>query len=115
MCRGIRENHVEYILNRIIVETQHVRGNKKSDVMEVNPVIGSGFDSSRGTFQGDQVSSMSPDIDHGNDHPFHNVDYNTMMVCLSVVYIPTMYSLGNEKSSRSTPESERGQFSSSDR
>ena len=54
---------------------------KNLKFMEVNPAIGSGFDATRGTFHGDQGSASSPDIDHGNDHPFHNVDYNTMMVC----------------------------------
>lgn len=49
----------------------------------VNPVIGSGFDESRGSFAGDYRSS-SQSVHHNfetesNDHPFHNVDHNTMM------------------------------------
>ena len=75
--------------------------------MEVNPVIGSGFDASRGTFQGDHATSTSPEIiDHVNDHPFHNVDYNTMMVSLTGLSIPKMY-LGHEKSPGGSSEGER--------
>jgi len=48
--------------------------------MEVNAAIGSGFDATRGTFQGDSQPATVVDTDHGNDHPFHNVDFNTMMV-----------------------------------
>ena len=49
--------------------------------MEVNPAVGSGFDATRGSFQGDLAEVvLSPD-DASNDHPFHNVDHNTMMVC----------------------------------
>ncbi len=74
--------------------------------MEVNPAIGSGFDASRGTFQGDQGSASSPDIDHGNDHPFHNVDYNTMMVCSNELFIWNYIQLGDEKGSCGIAKSE---------
>jgi len=48
----------------------------------VNPIIGSGFDESRGTFSGDAQSvsqSSFREVDGCQDHPFHNVDHNTMM------------------------------------
>lgn len=48
----------------------------------VNPIIGSGFDESRGTFGGDPRSisqSSYQNLDLASDHPFHNVDHNTMM------------------------------------
>jgi hypothetical protein len=78
----------------------------KNPFMEVNPAIGSGFDASRGTFHGDQTSGSSPDFDHGNDHPFHNVDYNTMMVCFTWADIPFYGSPGYEKGACGPPESE---------
>ncbi len=51
-------------------------------MFDVNPAIGSGFDASRGTFAGDDSSSAegtntASGISH--DHPFHNVDHNTMV------------------------------------
>ena len=49
---------------------------------DVNPAIGSGFNASRGTFAGDESSSATSShsaSDMGSDHPFHNVDHNTMV------------------------------------
>lgn len=51
-------------------------------MVDVNPAIGSGFNSARGTFGGDDSSSVPSS--HGvsesaSDHPFHNVDHNTML------------------------------------
>lgn len=80
---------------------------KNPTSMEVNPAIGSGFDASRGTFQGDQVTSPSPEVDHVNDHPFHNVDYNTMMVRPTIKLIPIMYYLGHEKGPGGSSEGQR--------
>ena len=51
-------------------------------MVDVNPVIGSGFDDKRNTFAGDTQSSRYYYEDSGLDHPFHNVDHNTMMVCV---------------------------------
>ena len=49
---------------------------------DVNPAIGSGFNASRGTFAGDESSSATSShstSELGSDHPFHNVDHNTMV------------------------------------
>ncbi len=48
---------------------------------EVNAAIGSGFNFSRGSFDGDASHVPAFLNDDNADHPFHNVDYNTMMVC----------------------------------
>lgn len=48
----------------------------------VNPVIGSGFDPSRGTFDGDVERIGGLLMDDASSNPFHNVDYNTMMVSI---------------------------------
>ena len=64
--------------------TQKIPENNRRNfhMMEVNPAIGSGFDATRGTFSGDSRSSSVTNQfahDTGADHPFHNVDHNTMM------------------------------------
>lgn len=51
-------------------------------MVTINPAIGSGFDAARGTFAGDESSSGTGSnnvSDVGSDHPFHNVDHNTMV------------------------------------
>jgi protein-tyrosine phosphatase len=51
-------------------------------MVDVNPAIGSGFNADRGTFAGDDSSSgtSSHSVSGGSaDHPFHNVDHNTMV------------------------------------
>lgn len=56
--------------------------NLRKSMVDVNPAIGSGFNSARGTFAGDDSSSGPSShsaSEVGSDHPFHNVDHNTMV------------------------------------
>lgn len=67
----------------------HVKARKKNIfiMLETNPVIGSGFDTARGTFAGDTQISGYHGLDNGQDHPFYNVDQNTMMVCTRLLVL----------------------------
>jgi hypothetical protein len=74
----------------------------RKPAMDINPVIGSGFDVSRGSFQGDSHGSYVSADAAGNDHPFYNVDHNTMMVCLNECIILKFMIPGYEESFSST-------------